>query len=663
MLDGGADVMRRQLIFPPDPQVFLNLQPARDDGGCVVCLQASDSPGNQIVLCDNCDRGFHQLCYSPYIDNKYVEIAELGWTCYACDLPLSTTSSLGLSALTEDMSLTGQQVPQRIKASYLRSLSKANLVKLISRIENNTPSVKLYPSRLSSPLTAQPDQTSFTSSGIADARVPASGVQLEPSQDMTFSPANQAVQGIQVDYFDTPVSHFRPTLDSPLSNLQQPAASGDGRSVQSQGSLVVKSTYGPHGNGDPLIITGSAIIPNQPTIHSAPRHVGRQTPRSGSGAGATSEYHSVKAQDLPPYEEMIFKAIAELKEAEGSAPKSILDWVQAHYPVPESFRASCGQAISKAAKKGRLLKEGALYKLKPGYNYPKRTSRPSNVAARARSQSHNSALALGIPMTDRPPQDNSMGVPYDQINSIIDANLYGMLPSPTFHVQPQAIGAASAFSGAMTINSHQNVQSLKFDSRSLGQVLETPQLTSIQTATNINMDVKEGRVNVAGGLVGLGASNPSSGNTSENDFGVDSETGGSRSSSASMVLSAQPPFNGSLQSAGAFPTTAMQTPRSQQLPQAFVYDPTWIINAATSTQSQGGLVGAASIQQQQSNMYSGQIIQGRAGTMSAPLQFATPSFGSFGSLTISSHLPQHQQQKQQQLLSQQHSTFQQPSPM
>jgi hypothetical protein len=39
--------------------------------------------------------------------------------------------------------------------------------------------------------------------------------------------------------------------------------------------------------------------------------------------------------------------------------------------VPETFRASCGQAISKAAKKGRLLKEGALYKLKPGYNYPR----------------------------------------------------------------------------------------------------------------------------------------------------------------------------------------------------------------------------------------------------------------------------------------------------
>jgi len=40
-----------------------------------------------------------------------------------------------------------------------------------------------------------------------------------------------------------------------------------------------------------------------------------------------SNYNSVKAQDLPPYEEMIFMAIADLREEAGSAPKAILDWV------------------------------------------------------------------------------------------------------------------------------------------------------------------------------------------------------------------------------------------------------------------------------------------------------------------------------------------------
>lgn len=136
-------VLLCHLVYP--------LQPAREDGGCVICQHPYDSPENQIVLCDNCDRGFHQLCYSPAIENKYVEIPDLEWNCYLCDQPLSATSTHGLSELTEDMSLTGGQLSQGVKDSYLRSLSKSNLLKLISRIESSSPTVKLYPSRLSSP--------------------------------------------------------------------------------------------------------------------------------------------------------------------------------------------------------------------------------------------------------------------------------------------------------------------------------------------------------------------------------------------------------------------------------------------------------------------------------------------------------------------------------
>lgn len=64
--------------------------------------------------------------------------------------------------------------------------------------------------------------------------------------------------------------------------------------------------------------------PSQPATPNTASHTGRQTPISG----LTGSYHSVKAQDLPPYEEMIFMAIADLKQDAGSAPKAILDWVQ-----------------------------------------------------------------------------------------------------------------------------------------------------------------------------------------------------------------------------------------------------------------------------------------------------------------------------------------------
>ena len=177
------------------------LQPAREDGGCVLCLQTYDSPENLIVLCDNCDRGFHQLCYSPPIDNKYVEIPDLEWTCYLCGQPLSSASSHGLSELTEDMSLTGQQVPQNVKESYLRSLSKSNLVKLISRIESSSPMTKLYPSRLSSPPTVHQDNPGFAPSisrtlGSAD-------LSQRADQDVISGFAKHDMPGVQAEYFGT----------------------------------------------------------------------------------------------------------------------------------------------------------------------------------------------------------------------------------------------------------------------------------------------------------------------------------------------------------------------------------------------------------------------------------------------------------------------------
>ncbi|KAF9335182.1 hypothetical protein BG006_000709 [Podila minutissima] len=150
-----------------------------------------------------------------------------------------------------------------------------------------------------------------------------------------------------------------------------------------------------------------------------------------------SNYNSVKALDLPPYEEMIFMAIADLREDAGSAPKAILDWVHDHYPVPDTFRASCGQAISKAAKKGRLVKDGALYKLKPGYNYPPKRLPRHTGGPRARSLSYNSGLPLSLqplsrPMTNKP-NINSSG--FESMDMMMDTNVYNMLPSSQFQVQ------------------------------------------------------------------------------------------------------------------------------------------------------------------------------------------------------------------------------------
>ncbi|KAF9948646.1 hypothetical protein BGZ72_009455 [Mortierella alpina] len=171
-------------------------------------------------------------------------------------------------------------------------------------------------------------------------------------------------------WLDSFVSHFRPALDSPSASLQQTTMNNHSQFLQNATNMNARNSY-----VTPDSTRGVANASSQPATPSTPRtSTGRQTPGSGPGSGVPGAYHSVKAQDLPPYEEMIFMAIADLNQEAGSAPKSILDWVHDHYPVPDTFRASCGQAISKAAKKGRLLKEGSLYKLKPGYTYPRATT-------------------------------------------------------------------------------------------------------------------------------------------------------------------------------------------------------------------------------------------------------------------------------------------------
>ncbi|KAK3845053.1 MAG: hypothetical protein J3R72DRAFT_418865 [Linnemannia gamsii] len=548
-----TDFMKNQITIPPHPHDYLQLQPAREDGGCVICCKNTDGPGNQIVLCDACDRGFHQQCYKPHIDNKYIEIAELEWICYACSLPLSTTSSQGLSALAEDMSLSGEEVPQDIKENYLKSLSKANLVKLITRIESRSPSIKLYPSRLSSPSATPQDQERFMSTTIAETILP---FDSRPDQDnIGASPTHPSMQGVQADYF------------------------------------------------------------------------GRQTPISGSGL--TGPYHSVKAQDLPPYEEMIFMAIADLKQEAGSAPKAILDWVQEHYPVPETFRASCGQAISKAAKKGRLLKEGALYKLKPGYNYPRRISRQSGTT-RARSQSYNSALPPGIPVLDPSNRGNSMTGGFDQLNSIIDTNLYGIMPSTAFPGQPQVLGSNVYANMGPNVMPGVQQPGFKFDPQSFGHSLAL-QTTGLPGGSSPS-DPKGRNIT---GLIGLGVTNPPSGNTSDSEHGMDSDLLGPRSSSISSTSSGQQSLPGSVQGSAAFGGRPLQTQRAQQPQQAFPYDRTWVMNVGAGLQSPGGLARMPPTpgKVQTPSMFPRQVYQ-RVGGMASPLQFPTQPYGDLGSITI-----------------------------
>ncbi|KAF9919551.1 hypothetical protein FBU30_010871, partial [Linnemannia zychae] len=568
----AADFMKNQITIPPDVHDYL--QPAREDKGCVMCSLSDDNPANPIVFCNNCDRGFHQQCCQPHIENKYIEIEELEWLCYACSLPLSTTSSQGLSAMAEDMSLSGEEIPQDVKENYLNSLSKANLVKLISRIESHSPTIKLYPSHLSSPSTTPLNQDRLISSTVVETTLP---FESRAGQDgHGVSPNHLPIQIAQADYFNPYTAQF--TSAGSSSGNAQSLINTDNHS-----QITVAPSSKPPIASDASELPTSSSTPyssSQPVTPNIASQTGRQTPISGSAL--TGSYHSVKAQDLPPYEEMIFMAIADLKQEAGSAPKAILDWVQEHYPVPETFRASCGQAISKAAKKGRLLKEGALYKLKPGYNYPRRISRQSGTT-RARSQSYNSALPPGISSN----RGNAVPGSFDQISPIFDPNIYGMLPGSTVPIQPPSLAPqVYANIGSNAIPSVQPLNPpFKFDAQPFGHPLAL-QTTGLASGNN-SSDPKNRNMT---GLIGLGVTNPPSGNTSDSEIGMDSDILGQRSSSISSNSSGQQPLSSNIQGSGTLAIRSLHPQRSQPSQQAFPYDRTFLMNTGTSLQSPGGLV-------------------------------------------------------------------------
>ncbi|KAG0038858.1 hypothetical protein BGZ82_010574 [Podila clonocystis] len=414
-------------------QAVFTLPPPREDRGCVLCYMTSEALGNNIVLCDKCSRGFHQLCYSPTIDNRFVEVREPGWRCFACS-PLGTAVQEHTS-VTEDMSLTGDQVPKSVKESFLWAMRKADLVQFITRIESSYPALKLYPSRLSSP-TYLTDVSRF---------IQASGQEHVFALAQGLSQLSAPASGMAPDYF---TSHFQPTTSA------TPTSIPDNKATVTPFTFNNSNTNTPTQSAQSAPSRTSVAQTSSTEQHKKSASTGKESTEATTSSTG-SNYNSVKALDLPPYEEMIFMAIADLREDAGSAPKAILDWVHAHYPVPDTFRASCGQAISKAAKKGRLVKDGALYKLKPGYNYPPKRLPRHTGGPRARSLSYNSGLPLNLqplsrPMTNKP-SINSAG--FERMDMIMDTNVYNMLPNGQFQVQQAMV--APFTSNGMVVSSGQ----------------------------------------------------------------------------------------------------------------------------------------------------------------------------------------------------------------
>lgn len=51
---------------------------------CKVCQRGLSPNANQIVFCDGCNNGWHQMCHEPYIDDDFVSNESQSWFCNRC---------------------------------------------------------------------------------------------------------------------------------------------------------------------------------------------------------------------------------------------------------------------------------------------------------------------------------------------------------------------------------------------------------------------------------------------------------------------------------------------------------------------------------------------------------------------------------------------------
>lgn len=69
------------------PKITANSTPKSDDTDddivCEKCHSGKQTPSNLIVLCDGCDKGWHQECHLPIITHKMVISADK-WYCLGC---------------------------------------------------------------------------------------------------------------------------------------------------------------------------------------------------------------------------------------------------------------------------------------------------------------------------------------------------------------------------------------------------------------------------------------------------------------------------------------------------------------------------------------------------------------------------------------------------